>query len=142
MAGTFRKLPVLRQTAAAKIICCNSNDSVSYQYVPTLEPFELPQQDTQPMRIAYLINQDPGVSHTFIRREILALERDGVDVMRFALRGWDADIVDDRDRLEQQKTQYTLQNGLLVLILGLLAALRCMVLKRQAVCQLPPKCRS
>ena len=34
------------------------------------------------MRVAYLINQYPAVSHTFIRREILALERQGVEIMR------------------------------------------------------------
>ncbi|HHX89099.1 MAG TPA: colanic acid biosynthesis glycosyltransferase WcaL, partial [Paracoccus sp.] len=46
------------------------------------------------MRVAYLINQYPKVSHTFIRREILALEGQGVAVARFALRGWDGDAVD------------------------------------------------
>ena len=35
-------------------------------------------QVTADMRVAYLINQYPKVSHTFIRREILALERHGV----------------------------------------------------------------
>ena len=40
------------------------------------------------MRIAYLMNQYPMVSHVFIRREILALERRGVEIMRIALRGW------------------------------------------------------
>ena len=30
--------------------------------------------------IAYLINQYPKVSHTFIRREIAALEREGIEV--------------------------------------------------------------
>ena len=44
------------------------------------------------MRVAYLINQYPKVSHTFIRREILALERQGVTVMRVraARLGWRA----------------------------------------------------
>ena len=32
------------------------------------------------MHIAYFINQYPKVSHSFIRREILALERQGVEV--------------------------------------------------------------
>jgi len=71
------------------------------------------------MRVAYLINQYPKVSHTFIRREILALERQGVEVIRFALRGWDGDIVDARDRAEQTKTRYTLQAGLLALLSSL-----------------------
>ena len=34
------------------------------------------------MRIAYFINQYPKVSHSFIRREILALERQGIEVQR------------------------------------------------------------
>lgn len=38
------------------------------------------------MRIAYFINQYPKVSHSFIRREILALERQGFEVQRIALR--------------------------------------------------------
>ena len=46
------------------------------------------------LRVAYLVNQYPKVSHTFIRREILALERQGVTVRRFAIRGWDAEVVD------------------------------------------------
>jgi hypothetical protein len=39
------------------------------------------------MRIAYLVNQFPKGSHTFIRRETLALERQGIEVFRIALRG-------------------------------------------------------
>ncbi len=38
------------------------------------------------MRIAYLINQYPKVSHSFIRREIQALERLGVEVLRISVR--------------------------------------------------------
>lgn len=64
------------------------------------------------MRVAYLINQYPKVSHSFIRREILALERAGVTVDRMALRGWDAQVVDPEDQGEQARTRYTLQNGL------------------------------
>jgi colanic acid/amylovoran biosynthesis glycosyltransferase len=63
------------------------------------------------MRIAYLINQYPKVSHTFIRREIHALERQGFDVMRIAIRGWDAAVLDEDDALEQKKTRYVLGDG-------------------------------
>jgi colanic acid/amylovoran biosynthesis glycosyltransferase len=73
-----------------------------------------PQQSTQ-LRVAYLINQYPKVSHTFIRRELLALERLGVEVTRIALRGWDAEVVDDEDRAERNRTSYVLKNGLLPL---------------------------
>jgi colanic acid/amylovoran biosynthesis glycosyltransferase len=63
------------------------------------------------MRIAYLINQYPKVSHSFIRREILALEHAGHPVLRMALRGWDAETVDAADRDEQAGTRYLLQAG-------------------------------
>ena len=53
------------------------------------------------MNVAYLINQYPKVSHTFIRREIAALERQGVTVQRFALRGWDAEVADPEDAAER-----------------------------------------
>ncbi|MGB7243680.1 MAG: glycosyltransferase [Sulfitobacter sp.] len=67
---------------------------------------------TAPLHVAYLVNQYPKVSHTFIRREIMALERQGVTVQRFALRGWDAEVVDDGDKSELTKTTYTLKDGL------------------------------
>lgn len=73
------------------------------------------------MRVAYLVNQYPKVSHTFIRREIAALERQGVQVQRFAVRGWDAEVVDAEDRAEQQRTHYLLQGGLLKLLGATLA---------------------
>jgi len=75
------------------------------------------------INIAYFINQYPKVSHSFIRREILALERQGFNVQRIALRGWDGDLVDVDDLRERGQTQYVLLEG----ISGLLvAALRMM----------------
>ncbi|WP_020181784.1 glycosyltransferase family 4 protein [Methylotenera sp. 1P/1] len=70
------------------------------------------------MRITHLINQYPKVSHTFIRREIMALERQGFEVQRVALRGWDEKLIDKEDIHEQTLTQYVLKAGLL----GLLSA--------------------
>jgi len=63
-------------------------------------------------RIAYLVNQYPKVSHSFIRREILALEDQGVAVQRLALRGWDAEVPDPADARERTRTRYVLQGGL------------------------------
>lgn len=60
-------------------------------------------------RIAYLVNQYPGVSHSFIRREIQELERQGFSVLRLALRGHD--VVDENDRREQALTRYILGPG-------------------------------
>ncbi len=64
------------------------------------------------LRVAYLVNQYPKVSHTFIRREILALERQGVTVLRFSIRGWDAEVVDPLDHAEKAQTRYVLKDGL------------------------------
>lgn len=70
----------------------------------------------KPLRIAYLINQYPKVSHTFIRREILALESRGVEVIRLAVRGWDNPLSDPIDHIEQQRTHYLLKGGALGLM--------------------------
>jgi glycosyltransferase involved in cell wall biosynthesis len=70
------------------------------------------------MRIAYFINQYPKVSHSFIRREILALERQGFEVQRIALRGWDAELVDAADREEQAQTRYVLAHGVAALLVS------------------------
>lgn len=69
------------------------------------------------MKIAYFVNQYPKVSHTFIRREILALERRGFEVQRIALRGWDTPVPDDADRTERDRTHYVLQNGAAALVM-------------------------
>jgi len=76
-----------------------------------------------PSRIAYFINQYPKVSHTFIRREILALERQGFQIQRIALRGWDAELVDAEDIAEQRRTRYVLQAGMLPLLAALARSL-------------------
>ena len=68
------------------------------------------------MKISYLINQYPKVSHSFIRREILALEQQGFQVQRIALRGWDGELVDEKDATEQEKTLYILRRGVITLI--------------------------
>jgi colanic acid/amylovoran biosynthesis glycosyltransferase len=75
------------------------------------------------VHIAYLINQYPKVSHSFIRREIQALERQGVTISRIAIRGWDADLVDPDDRNERVHTRYVLKNGLLPLVIAVLQIL-------------------
>lgn len=66
----------------------------------------------KPLRVAYLVNQYPKVSHSFIRREILALERQGVAVERIAVRGWDGDVVDADDLAELTYTRHILRDGI------------------------------
>lgn len=68
------------------------------------------------MKVAYLVNHYPKVSHTFIRREILALEKHGVPVQRLAIRGWDDPAPDAQDQAEKARTQYLLQGGGLALV--------------------------
>lgn len=63
------------------------------------------------MRIAYLINQYPKVSHTFIRREIAALEARGFHVLRIALRGWEGELPDAQDSKERERTRYVLRDA-------------------------------
>jgi colanic acid/amylovoran biosynthesis glycosyltransferase len=72
------------------------------------------------MRVAYLINQYPKVSHTFIRREILALQATGIDVVRIALRGWDEKSNDATDLQEQLQTTYVLKENAFKLLFALL----------------------
>jgi len=60
------------------------------------------------MRIAYLINQYPKVSHSFIRREIAELERQGWQVQRIALRRSGDALADPDDRQEAIRTTYVL----------------------------------
>ncbi|BET27254.1 glycosyltransferase involved in cell wall biosynthesis [Limnobacter thiooxidans] len=62
-------------------------------------------------KIVYLVNQYPKVSHTFIRREILALETLGLNVMRLSVRGWENELPDPVDEQERQKTRYLLRQG-------------------------------
>jgi colanic acid/amylovoran biosynthesis glycosyltransferase len=63
------------------------------------------------LKIAYLINQYPKVSHSFIRREILALEASGMTVLRFAVRSCADELVDEADQQELQKTRFLLEGG-------------------------------
>jgi glycosyltransferase involved in cell wall biosynthesis len=71
------------------------------------------------MKVAYLVNQYPHVSHSFIRREIIALEGQGLSVERFSVRPSPAELVDPGDRAERDKTQVLLGAGKV----GLLGAL-------------------
>jgi colanic acid/amylovoran biosynthesis glycosyltransferase len=65
------------------------------------------------MRIAYLINQYPAISHTFVRREIEALESLGATVERFSLRQMvSADLPDQLDQEENERTCALLGGGL------------------------------
>jgi colanic acid/amylovoran biosynthesis glycosyltransferase len=72
------------------------------------------------LKVAYLVNQYPKVSHSFVRREIQALEAIGVSVSRFSIRSLADELVDDADKQELEKTRFLLGNGVLFLLLNLL----------------------
>ncbi|MCA2011891.1 glycosyltransferase [Pararhodobacter sp. CCB-MM2] len=74
------------------------------------------------MKIGYILNTYPAPSHSFIRREIRALERRGIAVQRFAMRPFDGDLPDPQDREEQAATDYVLARGLPALIRGIFLA--------------------
>jgi len=63
------------------------------------------------LKIAYILNTYPQPSHSFIRREITALEQMGHSVHRFAMRSTDTPLVDAQDRAEQTKVDYVLGAG-------------------------------
>ncbi len=63
------------------------------------------------MRVAYLVNQYPKTSHSFIRREIAALERQGVEVERFTIRRVTEPLPDERDQAEIVKTTVLLDRN-------------------------------
>ncbi|MDB4989185.1 MAG: colanic acid biosynthesis glycosyltransferase WcaL [Myxococcaceae bacterium] len=64
------------------------------------------------MRVAYLVNQYPSISHTFVRREIEALERLGVQVSRYSLRPMNEKALPDpADQRELSITHALLGRG-------------------------------
>lgn len=75
------------------------------------------------MKIAYLLNTYPLISTTFIRREIEALEAEGVEVERFAARHWNETLVDPLDIAERQRTRYLLAGNVPRLFAALLREL-------------------
>lgn len=63
------------------------------------------------MRIGYLLNTYPQPSVTFIRREIHALERQGLHIHRFAMRSDRSVLVDAGDLAEYDRTELVLKAG-------------------------------
>ncbi|OFX01867.1 MAG: hypothetical protein A3E78_17010 [Alphaproteobacteria bacterium RIFCSPHIGHO2_12_FULL_63_12] len=57
------------------------------------------------MKLAYLVNRYPSISHSFIRREIEALERRGAKIARFSIRASEQGAIAEEDRREAEKTR-------------------------------------
>jgi colanic acid/amylovoran biosynthesis glycosyltransferase len=74
------------------------------------------------LQVAYLVNQYPQPSQSFIRREIRALEDLGYAVRRYSVRRWEGNLADDDDRDEQDRTVVLLDAGLLGIFVATLVA--------------------
>ena len=75
------------------------------------------------MRLAYLMSQYPYASTTFIRREIVELERLGFTIDRIAIRPTEHPLRDESDLAEAAKTSCILAAGPLTLLLDVLRTL-------------------
>ncbi|WP_375427128.1 glycosyltransferase [uncultured Sphingomonas sp.] len=73
------------------------------------------------MRIAYLCNRYPAVSHSFVRREIAGVEAAGHPVDRYTVRA-PGTLLDEDDRAEAGRTTAILAAGTIRLMGALLAA--------------------
>lgn len=78
------------------------------------------------MKLAYLTTIYPKTSHSFIRREIQALERRGHEVYRISIREPSEPLVNREDRDESERTLYCVSQGGIAKLLGiwLIEALR------------------
>ncbi|MGA8893437.1 MAG: glycosyltransferase [Anaeromyxobacteraceae bacterium] len=72
------------------------------------------------MKIAYVVNAYPRTSHSFIRREIQALEAAGTTVARFSFRPPDGELATPADREELTRTRVVLDVGAGGLVAALL----------------------
>ncbi len=70
------------------------------------------------MRLAYLCNLYPAVSHSFVRREIEAVEQAGHEVHRFSLRPARPDLRDEADLREESLTEVVLRQRPATLLLA------------------------
>jgi hypothetical protein len=59
-------------------------------------------------RIAYLASEYPAPSHTFIRREIAALRRAGLDIATFSIRPAKGQPASEQERVDRAETQVVL----------------------------------
>lgn len=77
------------------------------------------------MIVAYLVTEYPKVTHTFIRREIKAVEKMGIDVLPISIRLPEiSDLPEGADREELKRTFGVLDRGVLVAVDMWVVALR------------------
>ena len=69
-------------------------------------------QSLRGLTVAYLMNQHPSPSVSFIRREIVGLEEASAKVYRFSIRRWQGQLVDPADKFELARTEFLLDHKL------------------------------
>lgn len=80
----------------------------------------LPQNNSETLKknIIYLTNVYPAPSNTFVRDEILQLEKTGYRIYRFSVRRFSGVIVDSLDLHEQNRTSYLLSGNYKTLVIS------------------------
>lgn len=73
------------------------------------------------VRLAYLCNLYPAVSHSFVRREIEGVENAGHSVVRFTVRPPASNLRDEADLREAEQTETVLGKGFGRLLLSVMA---------------------
>jgi len=72
------------------------------------------------LKVAVLVTVYPKASHAFIRREVVALEREGIEVERISIRPSADDLVDQEDLDECARTRVILEYPLLSIMRAVL----------------------
>ncbi len=72
------------------------------------------------MKVAYLVNQYPKTSHTFVRRELQALEAQGAEVLRYSVRRTTEPLASPEDQEELGRTRVVLDEGAVGHLLALI----------------------
>lgn len=71
--------------------------------------------------VLYFTNCYPKISHSFIRNEIAALERQGMAIVRVTIRRSNEGLIDPADQRETERTQVLLKGGVPRLLLAVLS---------------------
>jgi colanic acid/amylovoran biosynthesis glycosyltransferase len=117
--GAYRENPVPGNRASADREPAHAAAEASApQGAPEASEPRAPSQ----LQVAYLVNQYPQPSQSFIRREIRALEELGYAVRRYSVRRWEGRLADDDDCAEQERTVVLLDAGRLGICLATLMA--------------------
>jgi colanic acid/amylovoran biosynthesis glycosyltransferase len=101
---------------------CSEHREISDQEIHNLQ--ELAQQQSavsqtkQPLKIGFLTSEYPKASHTFIRRELLALEKRGHEIARLSVRDASSTVVDPADKSEASKTTVVLNLPIAQLVMS------------------------